>query len=116
MLFSARRSSTIVLSSNTSFSTSESSAFPKELFDWFERLRCSRGVFRDDRWSTSVEWLDELLRSRAWCRREVGSEGDGTLAFCGNSFTDGDGAWSCVALSVGDARLANVSVLCLPHL
>jgi hypothetical protein len=92
LLFSARRSSTIVLSSSTSFSTSESSALPAELFDWFERLRCRRGVFRVDRWSTSVEWLDELLRSRACCRREFDSDGDGALAFAGESLTAGEGA------------------------
>jgi hypothetical protein len=81
LLFSARRSSTIVLSSSTSFSTSESSILPNDPFDWFERLRCRRGVLRVDRWSTSVEWLDEALRSRACCKREVESEGDGMLVF-----------------------------------
>ena len=92
LLFSARRSSTIVLSSKTSFSTSESSTVPNEPFDWFERLRCRRGAFRVDRWSTSVDWLDELLRSRACCMREVDSEGDEALAFAGNNLTDGEGA------------------------
>jgi hypothetical protein len=113
LLFSARRSSTIVLSSRISFSTSESSSvLANELFDWFERLRCRRGVFRDERWSTSIEWLDELLRSRECCGRGV----DGTFAFAGNSLTAGEGVWVCVVVSVGDALFARVPVRCLSHL
>jgi hypothetical protein len=93
LLLAARRSSTIVLSSRISFSTSESSSvLPSEPFDWFERLRCRRGVFRDDRWSTSVEWLDELLRSRECCRREDDSDGDGPLDLDAHSLTAGEGA------------------------
>ena len=62
---SARRSSTIVLSSSTSFSTSESPGLPKELLDWFEGVRCSRAPVLGR--SVKVNRLDDVLMSLECC-------------------------------------------------
>jgi hypothetical protein len=79
LLLSARRSSTMVLSSSTSFSTSESPELPKELLDWLDRLRCKRAPVRGR--SLRVSRLDELLVSLAWYPKGLERDGVDAVAF-----------------------------------